>query len=455
MSIKKMRTSRIINLILICFLFFLLPVGCSTNQKKQEEKQNQIAQKQETPEQRKREKADERKHKAETVEKKQGKNREDDLGEEPEPNPLVPDAEKPKEKNTDSIKIPDFNQLLEPIISQSNQLAAQSDKKGNQEVLDSIWIGVDDVAAAAQSYYSEFFSKTRLISKNGYLYNKAADTLIDVNYLCDSELLDSQYRNGDYEILLLYGSDVARYSKLSIKESDRDFAVFVAYHYDKSGQYFIASSKSTGGILEAQEYQELLRGYCQDHGSVNRLLPNTTEYDRILTFIKMYESKFDQYYVRSILMDGKYAFVTLSPQISTADVKQYILMKENGLWEVVMDKLESEPRLIVAVNKKIPDFNISLLPKYSLYDYKNRMKTGFTDIITLMIEEELIEKPDEISYLAGTDQYCYGTTTAGEKYLFQQKGEQWSIFGVSSGDEAERRMAEQNKDAPVFIVLDD
>ena len=90
-------------------------------------------------------------------------------------------------------------------------------------------------------------------------------------------------------------------------------------------------------------------------------MAGTEEYNRILNFLSMYEGKFGKYYVRSVTKDNKYAVVVLSSQADVNDIRQYILRKENNVWEVVMDKLENESRVNVAVNKKLPDFKIRKL----------------------------------------------------------------------------------------------
>ena len=79
-----------------------------------------------------------------------------------------------------------------------------------------------------------------------------------------------------------------------------------------------------------------------NHGTVRRLTPSNSEYDRILSCIKMYESKYEDYFVRSITIDDKYAFVVLSGRSNAATIREYILRYDNGIWEVVMDDLEAE-----------------------------------------------------------------------------------------------------------------
>ena len=100
--------------------------------------------------------------------------------------------------------------------------------------------------------------------------------------------------------------------------------------------------------------------YSMNNGTVQRLTPSNNEYDRILSCIRMYESKYEQYFVRSITTDDKYAFVVLSGRANAATIREYILKYDNGIWEVVMDNLELESRLPVVVNKELPDFNVKL-----------------------------------------------------------------------------------------------
>lgn len=348
-----------------------------------------------------------------------------------------------------------LNEILNPVNgSKAHEMPSVNIDSFDKD-LNPFWTGIDEIAEKAQYYYSENFSKTRLISKNGYLFNKAAEEYIDVRYLCDREELNKSYLGYDYKVLLLYGKDVAQYSELSIKDSDMDLAVFTAFKHPEKDSYLIASANSTGGIIDGWKFRSLLEQYSQNHGRVNQLLPQSVEYERILTFIKMFESKYDNYFVRSILTDNKYAFVTLSSQTSTADVKQYILQKQDGLWEVVMGKLENESRLAVAVNKKLPDFNIEMLPDYTIYDYKDEMKTEFHDIIAVLAIRELISNVDEISYMAGTSNYAYAITTMGERYLFLNQGGTWDIKTVENGYEAYNIMLSIEKDAPVFLILDE
>ena len=75
----------------------------------------------------------------------------------------------------------------------------------------------------------EYYTKTRVITKDGYLYNYAASTLINVSYLANDGMLDSKYATSDVSLLLMYGRDVASYggSNIHIVSSDKnEFTVF-------------------------------------------------------------------------------------------------------------------------------------------------------------------------------------------------------------------------------------
>lgn len=321
--------------------------------------------------------------------------------------------------------------------------------------LDIYWQNIYELAASAQRYYTEYFGKTRLISKNGYLYNKAAETFVDINYLCDNENLSIRFIGYDYRILLMAGSDLATYSGLYVGNSDMGLTVFVSYKHPTDDKYLIASANNKIGIVSGADYRNLLGKYSQNHGAIKRLSYLSNEYDRILKFISIYESKFEEYYVRSIYVDNKYAMVTLSNKVSTADVKQYILVKDNNFWEVVMDGVENEARLVVAVNKKLPDFNIDMLPGYVIHDYRGSLKTDFSDVLQSMVVQGFVSGWAEVSYIAGTDNYCYAVTNTEAKYLAIRKENTWNINKVDSSFAAAQIMLKINTSAPIFILLDD
>ncbi|MGL4791698.1 MAG: hypothetical protein ACRCW1_09835, partial [Anaerotignaceae bacterium] len=327
----------------------------------------------------------------------------------------------------------------------------------NDSTLTNYWKAIDEIANVAQNYYSENFSKTRVITKDGYLYNKASEEKIDVPYLIANDYLYSIYENygaADCNVLLLKAEDLKGFDNFDLKSTEKGLTVFVSLKHPTSNMYLLTTSKSEGGVLTASQYASLLNNYYQNHGSVGRLYPETGDYNRILSFVSMYESRYENYFVRSITKDNKYATVVLSRASNTADIKQYILKKTGNIWEVVMEGIENEPRVLVSVNKNIPDFNLNILPDYTINDFRNSLNKNQYEIIAELVNKNYISSSDEIQYIAGARNFTYILLKNEVKYLCIDNGNGYNIVKVASSVEAENKMLAISKTAPIFIVLD-
>lgn len=316
------------------------------------------------------------------------------------------------------------------------------------------WAIIDDVAEAAQKYYTENFNKTRLITKDGYLYNYAAGERVDVTALVAEGNLESKYINKGCEVLLLDADKMKNYSTLTIKNSESGLTVFAALKNPKDNTYLIATSKSAGGYLTASQYASLLNGYYQNHGSCGTLYSGSDEYSRIISFISMYESKYENYFVRSITVDNKYAVAVLSPQSNSGSIKQYILKRNGNIWEVVMEGLENESRAPVAVNKKLPDFNLGLLPLYSISDYKNSINKHNGEITSILKSDGYISSDNDIKYVSSAGNFGYAVLKNEVKFVFLKEENGWNVQKCSSSSEAVKIMTSVKKSAPTFVVLD-
>ena len=316
------------------------------------------------------------------------------------------------------------------------------------------WNSINEIASAAQKYYSENFNKVRLVSQNGKLYNSSENMDVTVSYLASNGYLASKYSSYDCDIMLIKTEDMGKFGNVSVSGDDKGLAVFAVFKNPKDSSYLVKSARSGGGIITNGEYIDILNRYSQSHGSVGRLMSGTDEYDRILNFISMYEGKFGSYYVRSITKDNRYAVVVLSNSSDVNDLKQYILKKDNNVWEVVMDKLENEPRVNVAVNKKLPDFNPALLPKYTIYDYKKLVISDYTGILHFLMKDGFIDNINDVKYLAGADKYCYVTLNNEIKYICFYTNNNWTINQVRDYNEAYSFMIKKSVLAPTFIIWD-
>ena len=303
-------------------------------------------------------------------------------------------------------------------------------KPQKDSALKSHWSKLESTAKAGQNYYSEYYTKTRLITKNGYLFNYAAGTQITTDYLVNEGRLSQANTSSGISVMLMYGTDISAYggNDVYIVPNDKEFTVFAFMKHPSENKYIFSSANGSYGTLSDSAYNSLLHAYSMNHGTVRRLTPSNSEYDRILSCIKMYESKYEQYFVRSITIDDKYAFAVLSGRANAATIRQYILRYDNGIWEVVMDDLETEGRLPVTVNKKLPDFNMSLLPSYNIKDFT--MLTDYTAVMNALTKAGLYAKDDTFYYFCGTNEFCYMITDSGKRFLCRYNNGEWECYKV-------------------------
>ncbi len=316
------------------------------------------------------------------------------------------------------------------------------------------WNELDDIALAGQTYYTENFSKTRIITKDGYLYNKAAEEKIDLRYLVAKGYLSSKYVTKKCDLLLLKASDLKNYSSLYIKDSETELVVAAAVPHPNENMYLLTTARSAGGAISSAQYASLLNGYYQNNGTVGHLSYGAADYERILSFISMYESKYEEYFVRSITSDNKYAVVILSETSTPSDVRQYVLRRSGSIWEVVMSGLETDPRALISVNKALPDFNLNLLPEYTINDYLVSLNKDKSQLVGEMTAKGYITGAADIEYICGTSNFVYIVLKNEQKYICNNTGSEWNVVQVSTSSEAISKMLSINKSAPTFIVLD-
>lgn len=315
------------------------------------------------------------------------------------------------------------------------------------------WEKLQKVAETAQLFYDDNGSRLTLLSKSGKLYNNSGGCYVTTDYFVNNGLLEKDFTDFDCDILLLKGSDIAEYTDIEV--SCTNIGIFTAMKQPSGSKIMICSPTEKVASISEENYTKLLKKYQNYHGAIHILSPQMDEYERILNFIRVYEGNYDKYYVRDIRLDEKYAVVTFSAQNSANNIKQYVLVNQDNFWEVVINDLHKQSNLHYAVNSVLPDFNLSLLPSYNIFFYKNDMKVDFSDILKNMIYHELIEQQSQVQYICSTTNYCYIVLYGGERYLGKKLNDDWDIKKVKSAIDAVDSMKLDNQNAPTFIVLDE
>lgn len=310
------------------------------------------------------------------------------------------------------------------------------------------------VASAGQSAYNDLGTKLGWICKNGKLYAYYTGQTVTTDTLVSNGYLESGLSADDYEILLVDGRDLAEYEGAEVPAESMNLCVFAASK-QSDGTYLLASAAGRAGQISSVSYNRLLARYNQNHGTMGRLSSASAEYGRILNFVGLYEGSLEDYFVREIRKDNKYAVVTFSSKKNTADVKQHVLRNDNNFWEVVYTNLQNVYYPVTSINRALPDFNPSLLPDYNLAVWKSYIVHRDQSLVNTMISKRLITDESQIYYQCGTDQYFYMVLTNGSRYVAYKIDGVWQITHVNSDYEANNFISARTGQDYGFILLDD
>lgn len=310
------------------------------------------------------------------------------------------------------------------------------------------------VASAGQSAYNDLGTKLGWICKNGKLYAYYTGQTVTTDTLVSNGYLESGLSADDYEILLVDGRDLAEYEGAEVPAESMNLCVFAASK-QSDGTYLLASAAGRAGQISSVSYNRLLARYNQNHGTMGRLSSASAEYGRILNFVGLYEGGLEDYFVREIRKDNKYAVVTFSSKKNTADVKQHVLRNDNNFWEVVYTNLQNVYYPVTSINRALPDFNPSLLPDYNLAVWKSYIVRRDQSLVNTMISKRLITDESQIYYQCGTDQYFYMVLTNGSRYVAYKIDGVWQITHVNSDYEANNFISARTGQDYGFILLDD
>ena len=385
------------------------------------------------------------------------------------PNTQPPQNQQQQNQNTTEVQLQQQDQYEEPTTetpdtTENQTPSAQTEKTEKPKTApflnwgesnNQYWTKLKTVAEAASAFYQNNGSRFTLLSKGGKLYSSSNDCYITTNYLKNNGFLEQDFSEFQCDILLIKGYDIANYIDIDMPSSSLDTGIFTAIKQPSGNKIMISSSTEKIASISEEDYARLLKKYDTYHGAVTILSSEMEEYDRILNFIRVYEGNYDKYYVRDIRIDKKYAVVTFSTQNAPNNIKQYVLVNKDGFWEVAINNLDRQSNLYFAVNSILPDFNLSLLPPYNVYFYKNDMKADFSDVLKNMVFYEMIEQQSQVRYICGTTNYCYIILYGNERYLGKKINDDWDIKKVQSASDAVQSMQLDNKNAPTFIVLDE
>ena len=309
------------------------------------------------------------------------------------------------------------------------------------------------IASAAEGDYKANGPQRGWMSKNGELYSYYEGRYITTDLLVADGYLEKGLNAGDYKILLVNGSDLAEVEGAAVPSDSMEFKVFAAVK--QSGKYLLASAGGRAGTISEEGLNSLLAQYNQNNGKVKRLSSASAEYERILNYISLFEGRFDDYYVREIRMDNKYAVVIFSNRTNPSTIKQYILENENNFWEVVYPNAQGEYYPITTINRYLPKFNVDVLPNYTLASWRGSIVSNQGGVEAALFSAKAISSATEISYQCATSAAAYAILFNGSRYACYTENGIWKAELVASDNAARNFLLKKTGIDYGFLILDD
>ena len=291
------------------------------------------------------------------------------------------------------------------------------------------------------SYVSEHYDDKKFVSSYGMLFSIETNTNITVQDIVKEGLitLSDNVGNSNYvDIIYIKGSDLGL--------SNNDFKVCSVYN--TSDGYYISAKGLEGKYYTEQEYHDLILKYSFVHGTVTNPKAGDANYNAI----KQAASITDDYDIKHLACDDKYAVIVANNLKDTADFKETVLVKEDGKWTVGIGNLVSAKCAKQAANKSYPDMELGLMPIYNIGDYQGIL-SDLTQIEQKLVDAgELTESDIETAYSCSAGEFAYIQTTGGKRLLGCMYDGKLDFNEYSSLEETISAMTNLRDDPPVFIL---
>lgn len=243
------------------------------------------------------------------------------------------------------------------------------------------------------------------------------------------------------------------------KNNNKDeLEIFTVSEYDY--KYEVVPKEGSGFTVDKTKFADILLKYNLVHGEMRNPKIDSDEYKQIIDAARNYNAVFSSHWgiidskivTRYMACDDLYAVAVLSIEGYPEDIKQYAFVYDNG-WKVLKEGLELSKIPSADINQICPDFNLGLLPDYSIYDYKSVIKSDYKDIVNMLLENNIINKEDlPVIYSCGTDKVLYIEFNSGKKLVggADSNGE-LSCNYVNNNKEAENYLKRFTDKVPSFI----
>ncbi len=267
-------------------------------------------------------------------------------------------------------------------------------------------------------------------------------TLLDLGYLNDENFVQNAFN------VYMKPIDIDK----SYKKTSLDIFTVL-----ETSEGFITYGKGyERKLIPAETFRSTIMNYNPDNGTITNPPSNGELYKSLMNSICLFRKDASpEYVVRYVCANDLYAIVILSGKDDVTDTTEYLLKKENNNWSVIKNALENENNLKTSLNQSYPNFDLKLLPPYTLGDYRKQVRTTehYTAILDMLKNQNIIDKNDEVEYCCGTDKVLYFEFKSGKKLAggATNNGE-FSCNLVTNYEEAIKELARFGEPIPAFIL---
>lgn len=335
-----------------------------------------------------------------------------------------------------------------PSVSEKSSLPSPSEELSEK---------LDKISIAAERYYSKSKSSKEFFSWAGFLaYYDENHSPVDVNI---STLKSDGYLKSDSEIenaiiLYLNPKDIDPLAKKTSLD------IFAACETTEG--FKIAGVGYDEKTIPSEDFKKILLKYNIDNGAISNPETNEATYNALMVGIGMFredmkaeESRVPEYIVRYAANNDLYAIVILSGTDDVTDITQYLLIKNGDGWNVIESGLENQENIKAFLNSKYTNFDLNLLPPYTLYIYRKEVRTTehYEPIINMLKRQNIIGSSDKITYCCGTQHVLYMELSSGKKIAGGAKKDgSFSCDYVETYEDAIRKLGQFVDPVPAFIL---
>lgn len=345
---------------------------------------------------------------------------------------------------------------LEILLSLPFTTIIENDDKTTDEINELLLAN----SKAMNLYMSKYAKYSNYISRYGFLceyYNSfylTQEDLVELDYL-DEEMLNEN-------IVFLYIKPSSIFDDVSYSGSSssdiENYEIYTAYENLDGVHIANTTNEDFTMLILRAEFDLILDKYNFYYGEIKGIKENSSDHLEIIDLIRQQNNRDEtqEYDVRYLFKDDKYAVATVSPKGDTRSVTQYILEKNENSWEVAIANVEKLSNFAVDINKILPNFNLELLKDCNIESFRGYIdRIDIEAVIDAMILSGAIsEENRETDFATSSDDFIYVEFKTGEKFIGSKylNDEVFTVYPIKDYTEAILLLEKLHRKPPLFIV---